>query len=49
MSAAWAYREHEQQCTDCCSSKSRCETGQRLYESFARLQDAHLNRLRKRG
>ncbi|CAL9675324.1 putative protein OS=Streptomyces griseomycini OX=66895 GN=FHS37_007408 PE=4 SV=1 [Streptomyces griseomycini] len=48
MAAARAYREHEQQCTDC-SSKSRCETGRRLYESFARLQDAHLNWLRKRG
>jgi hypothetical protein len=48
MAAARAHREHEQQCTSC-SSKSRCEAGRRLYESLARLQDAHLNRLRKQN
>ncbi|MFF7858993.1 hypothetical protein [Streptomyces sp. NPDC007904] len=46
MAAARAYREHEQQCTSCAPG-ARCDTGRRLYESLARLQDAHLNRLRK--
>jgi hypothetical protein len=46
MAAARAHREHEQQCTSCAPG-ARCDTGQRLYESLTRLQDAHLNRLRK--
>ncbi|MFF9818957.1 hypothetical protein [Streptomyces sp. NPDC014006] len=47
MAATKAHREHERQCKSC-SPESRCETGRRLYESFERLQDAHLTRLRNR-
>ncbi|MGW7410064.1 hypothetical protein ACWGI9_41360 [Streptomyces sp. NPDC054833] len=46
MAADRTHRDHEQQCTRC-SPEARCETGQRLYDSFARLQEAYLNRLRK--
>lgn len=48
MAADRARREHERQCTNC-SPDARCETGRRLYESFERLQDAHLNRLRNKS
>ncbi|MFE7958680.1 hypothetical protein [Streptomyces sp. NPDC057413] len=48
MAADRARREHERQCTSC-SPDARCETGRRLYESFERLQDAHLNRLRNKS
>lgn len=48
MAAARAHRGHERQCPSC-SPQARCETGRRLYESFTRLQDVYLNRLRKRG
>ncbi|MFI1004935.1 hypothetical protein ACIP10_36145 [Streptomyces galbus] len=41
-----AYRTHQADCT-VCTDTSRCPTGQRLYESFARLQDAYLNRQRQ--
>ncbi|MEU6885589.1 hypothetical protein ABZ918_10325 [Streptomyces viridosporus] len=43
MAAARAHREHEQQCTSCAPG-ARCDTGRRLYESLARLQDAYLTR-----
>jgi hypothetical protein len=48
MAADRAHRAHERQCTSC-SPDARCPEGQRLYESLARLQDAHLNRLRKKS
>ncbi|UXY24981.1 hypothetical protein N8I84_41855 (plasmid) [Streptomyces cynarae] len=48
MAADRAHREHEGQCTSC-SPETGCETGRRLYESLARLQDAYLNRLRNEG
>ncbi|MEU0060400.1 hypothetical protein [Streptomyces sp. NPDC006334] len=41
-----AYRAHRTPCSDC-TDTSRCPTGQRLYESLARLQDAYLNRQRQ--
>lgn len=40
------HRSHRATCTDC-TDTSRCPTGQRLFESFARLQDAYLNRQRQ--
>ncbi|MEU5599201.1 hypothetical protein [Streptomyces sp. NPDC020298] len=40
-----ARRAHRSTCTSCIDT-SRCPAGQRLYESFAALQDAYLNRLR---
>jgi hypothetical protein len=48
MAADRAHREHEGQCTNC-SPESRCPEGQRLRESFERLQDAHLNQLRNKS
>ncbi|MGW1171672.1 hypothetical protein [Streptomyces sp. NPDC002550] len=48
MAADRAHREHERQCTSC-SPDARCLEGQRLHESFERLQDAHLNRLRNKS
>ncbi|MET8955493.1 hypothetical protein [Streptomyces sp. NPDC004533] len=48
MAAHRELRAHENQCTRC-SPDARCETGQRVYESFTRLQDAHLNELRKQS
>ncbi|MFK4123540.1 hypothetical protein [Streptomyces longwoodensis] len=41
-----AHRAHRADCTDC-TDTGRCRTGQRLFESFARLQDAYLNRQRQ--
>ncbi|MFD6297865.1 hypothetical protein ACFWFU_23930 [Streptomyces sp. NPDC060235] len=41
-----AHREHASTCTTC-TDTSRCPTGQRLYETFTRLQDAYLNRQRQ--
>ncbi|MCX4546493.1 hypothetical protein [Streptomyces sp. NBC_01565] len=49
MGAAAATRAHGETCTRC-SSDARCDTGQRLYEQFARLQDVYLARQKqKRG
>ncbi|MFI6881155.1 hypothetical protein ACIBL6_47695 [Streptomyces sp. NPDC050400] len=42
MKAAAAHRAHGNSCTSC-SSEARCTAGQRLDESFVRLQDAYLN------
>ncbi|WP_370424319.1 hypothetical protein AB8O64_36825 (plasmid) [Streptomyces sp. QH1-20] len=47
MKAAAAVRKHGEDCTDC-SPEQRCAAGERLYESFSRLQDAYNNQLRKR-
>ncbi|MFD6826072.1 hypothetical protein ACFWC5_37880 [Streptomyces sp. NPDC060085] len=41
-----AHQEHASTCTTC-TDTSRCPTGQRLYETFTRLQDAYLNRQRQ--
>lgn len=41
QAAHTAYREHRTRCTNC-TDTSRCPDGQRLYESFERLQDAYL-------
>jgi hypothetical protein len=46
MKADAACRAHSETCTRC-SPDARCEAGQRLEESFERLQDAYLTRLRK--
>lgn len=45
QSAHAAHRAHRTACTECIDT-SRCSTGQRLFESFAWLQDAYLNRQR---
>ncbi|MFI8966952.1 hypothetical protein ACIGO8_33130 [Streptomyces sp. NPDC053493] len=47
MKAASSSRAHGKTCTTC-SPNARCDTGQRLYESFARLQDAYLAKQRER-
>ncbi|WP_198655467.1 hypothetical protein [Streptomyces geranii] len=46
MKADAARRAHSRTCTGC-SPDARCEVGRRLEESFERLQDAYLTRLRK--
>ncbi|MFD5572748.1 hypothetical protein [Streptomyces cadmiisoli] len=45
-----AHRTHQAHTRTCshCSGHDRCPDGQRLYESFARLQDAYLNHLKNR-
>ncbi|MFE4579998.1 hypothetical protein [Streptomyces chartreusis] len=43
MKADTAHRAHGETCTRC-SPDARCSVGQRLYESFERLQDACLAR-----
>ncbi|MDU0300557.1 hypothetical protein [Streptomyces sp. PAL114] len=45
QSAHAEHRAHRTACTEC-TDTSRCPTGQRLFELFARLQDAYLNRQR---
>ncbi len=47
MKAAAANRTHGETCTGC-SPDARCGTDQRLYESFARLQDAYLAKQKQR-
>ncbi|MGW5098191.1 hypothetical protein ACWEQ1_32170 [Streptomyces nodosus] len=39
-----AHRAHQAHTTTCtrCTDTARCPDGERLYESFARLQDAYL-------
>jgi hypothetical protein len=46
MNADTAHRAHRATCADC-TDTSRCPAGQRLFESFTRLQDAYLNRQRQ--
>ncbi|WP_310729228.1 hypothetical protein [Streptomyces sp. N2A] len=49
MKAAAANRVHGETCEGC-SPDARCDTSQRLYESFSRLQDAYLvQKKQKRG
>ncbi|MEV8311874.1 hypothetical protein AB0P36_32250 [Streptomyces flavidovirens] len=45
-----AHRAHQAHSTDCthCTDRVRCPDGKRLWSSFARLQDAHLERQRTR-
>ncbi|MFF8329215.1 hypothetical protein [Rhodococcus qingshengii] len=45
QAAHTAHLAHRDTCTSC-TDTSRCPTGQRLYQSFADLQDAYLNRQR---
>ncbi|MFF7986985.1 hypothetical protein ACFZDK_49265 [Streptomyces sp. NPDC007901] len=47
MRADTANRAHGETCTEC-SPDVRCEVGQRLQESFERLQDAYLAQQKKR-
>ncbi|MET9497426.1 hypothetical protein [Streptomyces sp. NPDC006552] len=48
MKATRAHQSHEASCSTCLPG-TRCAAGERLYESFARLQDAYLAQQRKRG
>ncbi|WP_333745831.1 hypothetical protein [Streptomyces sp. IBSBF 2950] len=41
-----AHKTHRDSCT-ACKDTERCPVGQRIYESFTRLQDAYLNRQRR--
>ncbi|MGW0573020.1 hypothetical protein [Streptomyces tauricus] len=41
-----AHRSHHGTCT-ACTDTERCPEGQRLFEVFARLQTAYLNRQRE--
>ncbi|MGW3360556.1 hypothetical protein ACWDFL_35065 [Streptomyces bungoensis] len=45
-----AHRAHQAHIASCprCSDNPGCPAGQRLYETFARLQDAYLTRLKQR-
>ncbi|MFH8698991.1 hypothetical protein [Streptomyces chartreusis] len=46
MKADSAHRAHGETCTRC-SPDARCSEGQRLRESFERLQDAYLGRQKR--
>ena len=48
MKADSARRAHGETCTRC-STDARCVDGQRLQESFERLQDAYLAHQKKRA
>ncbi|GAA2733350.1 hypothetical protein [Streptomyces nogalater] len=43
-----AYQTHAASCDDCTRDTPRCRDGQRLFDSFARLQDAYLTRQQQR-
>ncbi|MFG2811486.1 hypothetical protein ACIQNT_39085 [Streptomyces luteogriseus] len=45
-----AHRAHQTHAKTCksCTDHVRCPTGARLWESFERLQDAYLQRTRRR-
>ncbi|WP_099053878.1 hypothetical protein [Streptomyces griseoruber] len=45
QTARTVYRDHRGTCTTC-TDASRCPAGQRLFQSFAALQDAYLTRQR---
>lgn len=47
MAAFKAATAHQGGCTTCQNDRP-CAAGQRLYESFARLQDAYVTRQRNR-
>ncbi|MFI1700623.1 hypothetical protein ACH419_32270 [Streptomyces bobili] len=47
QAAHTAHRTHQATCCTC-TDTGRCPAGQRQFESFARLQDAYLNRQRQR-
>ncbi|MEV7275186.1 hypothetical protein ACIQIG_33700 [Streptomyces bacillaris] len=47
MAATTRWRTHRRACTSCTDDRP-CETGDPLWESFRRLQDAYLNHQRKR-
>jgi hypothetical protein len=48
MKADTALRAHDETCTSC-SSAARCPDGQRLSQSFERLQDVYLAQQKKPG
>ncbi|MEU0054678.1 hypothetical protein [Streptomyces sp. NPDC006309] len=44
-----AYQSHADSCgAGCTRGTPQCRDGKRLYETFARLQDAYLTRLKQR-
>ncbi|MFE9499808.1 hypothetical protein [Streptomyces collinus] len=43
-----AWQLHTESCHDCTLATLGCPAGKRLFESFARLQDAYLTRLNQR-
>ncbi|MER6789509.1 hypothetical protein ABT330_33670 [Streptomyces sp. NPDC000658] len=43
MAARAVHSDHRAACAQC-TDNSRCPVGKRLYDSFARLQDAYLTR-----
>ncbi|MGW7671938.1 hypothetical protein ACWGJX_33285 [Streptomyces sp. NPDC054775] len=43
-----AHLAHTASCTRCTPDGPDCPAGQRLFEAFARLQDAYLTRLNQR-
>ncbi|WCD91134.1 hypothetical protein KPP03845_200095 (plasmid) [Streptomyces xanthophaeus] len=47
MRAAATNRAHGEICAGC-SADVRCDTGRRLYEVFARLQDSYLAHLKQK-
>ncbi|MFH8797568.1 hypothetical protein [Streptomyces sp. NPDC017941] len=47
LAAHQTYKTHRNGCA-ACSAGRRCTAGARLYESFARLQDAYLAQLKRR-
>lgn len=47
MDAAAVHRVHAPSCT-LCTPVERCESGERLFKAFARLQDAYNARLKPR-
>ncbi|MFF9691030.1 hypothetical protein [Streptomyces sp. NPDC014623] len=44
MDAHRAWADHAADCGTCTTTQPACPDGARLWEKFARLQDAHLNR-----
>ncbi|WP_331719055.1 hypothetical protein OG985_48735 (plasmid) [Streptomyces sp. NBC_00289] len=47
LAADRTWRAHRDDCTTC-TDHTHCQTGTPLYEVFARLQDAYLQRQKKR-
>ncbi|WP_330323373.1 hypothetical protein [Streptomyces anulatus] len=44
MDAHRGWADHAADCGTCTTTRPGCPPGARLWEKFARLQDAHLNR-----
>jgi hypothetical protein len=47
LAAEQTWRAHRSGCSTC-TDRTHCKTGARLFEAFARLQDAYLQRQKKR-